>query len=118
MAGFNAVLDTKSFSGKRIIDDRHPAIVVTRAFKADNGTIPGGELVAIDANDLIVSYNPLGASPENDPVGICLQDVDTTAETLGNILVHGTAVRAALTTGGSAAADEDVALLEPSVFAF
>lgn len=118
MAGFNAVLDTKQFSDKRVLDDRHPAIVITRAFKANNGTIPAGELVAYDVNGDVVSFDPAGIAPVNDPVGVCVHDVDTAKVTIGGVVVHGTVVSAALTVKGADADADDIDLLAPAIFAF
>lgn len=112
---FNAVLGTQNFTEKQIIDGTHQGIIKSMALKADNGELVAGLLVAKDNNGDIVAYDPGGVSPVDTVVGVLVTKADTTKETNGRVLKHGTVVRAQLTVddGTPAAPDDaDIANLE------
>jgi len=112
MAKANGVLGRETITSKRIIDDRHPAVIRFKEFKEDNGIIKSGELVALDTNNDVVLYDPSGAAPEDTPVGVCVEDIDTAKETIGSVMVHGTVVKSSLTTKGLKSDDADINKLE------
>lgn len=111
--GINANLGTQTFIEKNILDPLHPAIIRTMDAKANNGTLVQGLIVAKDSNGDIVAYDPVGADPLNDPIGILIKGIDTTKDTLANVLRHGTVVKAEviLGDGSSDPADSDFDLL-------
>lgn len=53
----------------------------------------------------------------NKPVGVLTMKVDSTKETVGNVLKHGIAVKSSLLVGAAAPAATDLARLEPSIIA-
>lgn len=102
----NAVLGTQEFTDKPVIDRTHPAIVLGKKVKQASGTIERGSVVSKDASGLIVTFeDALGVA------GVLTETIDTTAEEVAAVLVHGTVVRANLQALGAAATDEQVALL-------
>ncbi|PLX66010.1 MAG: hypothetical protein C0602_12825 [Denitrovibrio sp.] len=112
MATVNGVVGQQTITGKTVIDDRHPALVRLKKFKADNGTIPAGEIVALDASGEIVSYDPASGGTEATPVGVCIRETDTAKDTIGSVLVHGAVVAKSLLTKGTASGSNDAAALE------
>ena len=104
--GHNAILGTQAFGDKPVIDRTHPAVIIGSKVKTNSGTIERGALVSRDASGLIVAFKAaLGVA------GVLTEAVDTSVEEVVPVLVHGTVVRAALTTLGAAATDEQVGLL-------
>ncbi|ADD68995.1 hypothetical protein Dacet_2233 [Denitrovibrio acetiphilus DSM 12809] len=112
MATVNGIIGHQTVTDKSVIDDRHPAVIRFKQFKADNGTIPAGEIVALDANGYVVSYDPASAATEATPVGVCIMDTDTSKDTIGNVVVHGTVIGKNLLTNGTASKPEETAALE------
>ncbi len=112
MATLNGVVGQQTITDKSVIDDRHPAVVRMKQFKADNGIIPGGEIVALDANGDIVSYDPASGTSEATPVGVCTADVDTAKDSIGGIIVHGTVIGKSLLTKGASASTGEISALE------
>lgn len=112
MATVNGVVGQQTITEKTIIDDRHPAVVRMKEFKADNGIIPAGEIVALDSDGKVVSYDPGSGSTEATPIGVCIYGIDTSKNTLGDVLVHGTVVGKSLLTLGSASVSAETAALE------
>lgn len=53
----NGKVDSGTFKQKRIVANGHPAVVRVKKFKADNGVIEAGTLLAKDGNDECVKYN-------------------------------------------------------------
>ena len=117
MATVNGVVGTQVVSGKTTVVGEHPAVIRTLPFKADNGTLEAGTIVAINATGTYEGYDPdaTEGSPLLTPVGVLTMAIDTTKDTVGNVLVHGTVVKASLLKLGSAAADADVIALETAV---
>ncbi len=85
-------LGSLSYTREPIYSNVHPPIILTMEALADNGTLPRGLWVAKDSNGKIVAYDPAGADPVNAPVGILVEDVDTTENTAAQVLVHGIVV--------------------------
>lgn len=112
MATVNGVIGKQTITEKSVIDDRHPAVIRMKQFKADNGIIPAGEIVAVDASGDIVSYDPASVTTEKTPVGVCAIETDTSKDTIGNVIVHGAVVRASLLTLSAASTSAEVAALE------
>lgn len=57
MPTFSANLGSQTFVDIQVVDATHPAIIQTRAVKADNGKLVAGLLLA-DASNGLVAYNP------------------------------------------------------------
>lgn len=112
MATVNGVVGQQTITEKTVIDDRHPAVVRLKQFKADNGVIPAGEIVALDANGDIVSYDPASGGTEATPVGVCTAETDTAKDSIGSVMVHGAAVSKSLLTKGAAASASEKTALE------
>lgn len=112
MATVNGVVGQQTITEKRIIDDRHPALVKMMSFKADNGVIPAGEILALDSNSDIVSYDPASGGSEATPAGVCTRETDTSKDTIAGVIVHGAVVKKALLTKGETAAADEIAALE------
>lgn len=112
MATVNGVVGQQTITGKTVIDDRHPAVVRLKQFKADNGVIPAGEIVAVDAGGDIVSYDPASGGSEAAPVGVCTAETDTAKDSIGSVLVDGAVVSKSLLTLGAASSAAEKAALE------
>jgi hypothetical protein len=115
MAKFDAVIDRQSMGSAGIIDGRHPAVVKVLEFRADNGTVEAGEILAFGADGLIDFYDSEAVSANATlavPTGINLFDVDTEKDSLGSVVLHGTVIRSALKNMGEKAEDADVQALE------
>lgn len=112
MATVNGVVGTQTISSKSVIDGRHPAVVRLMEFLADNGTIPAGEIIALNTEGTAQSYDPAGSSPLNIPVGVCTEDTDTSKDTAGNVMVHGAVLGSSLLVLGSEASASARAALE------
>lgn len=109
---FDAVLGKQTFSEKQVLDGTHPAVVVSMKVKTNQGELPGGTIVAKDANGEIVPYDPAGIVPVNEPVGVLVYTIDTAKETVAPVLRHGTVVRRALLVKGNAPSETDILKLE------
>lgn len=109
----NANLGTQTFIEKNIIDPLHPAIISPMDAKANNGDLVLGLIAAKDGNGDIVAYDPNGAPPLDAPVGVVVNAIDTTADTVVNVLRHGTVVKDALilTDGQADPAESDLEAL-------
>lgn len=109
----NANLGTQTFVEKNIIDPLHPAIITSMDAKANNGDLVLGLIVAKDGNGDIVAYDPNGAPPLDAPVGVLTSAIDTTEDTVANVLRHGTVVKTALilTDGQADPAESDIEAL-------
>lgn len=114
MATVNGIVGQQTITSKTVVDGRHPAIVRLMEFKADNGIIPAGEIIAIGADGEAVSYDPAGASPLNVPVGVCTEDTDTSVNTAGTVAVHGTVMGSSLLVKNAAASASAMTALENS----
>ncbi|MBI3584204.1 MAG: hypothetical protein HY096_09705 [Nitrospinae bacterium] len=109
---FDAKLGAQSFTEKQVVDATHPAVILTMKVKANQGELAVGLIVAKDGNGDIVSYDSAGASPLNTPVGVLTMKVDSTKETVGNVLRHGTTVKSSLLVGTAAPSASDLTKLE------
>lgn len=110
---YNAVLGTQNFtSAVQVIDYSHPPLVQAMKIKTDQGELSAGLIVAVDANGEVVPYNPAGQAPVNDPIGVLVYGIDTTKETVGNVLRHGVVVKASLKVGNNDPTNEDLKKLE------
>lgn len=112
MATLNGVVGQQTITDKTVIDSRHPAVIRIMQFKADNGIIPAGEIAALDSNGDVVSYDPASVTTEVTPIGVCTEDTDTSKDTAGRVIVHGTVVAASLLTQGSKSSAAEVEALE------
>ncbi len=108
---FNAKTNSVSLGSATIIDPTHPPIIKNGDIKANQGTLARGLVVALDADSKYVPYDPAGLAPLNAPKGILTEEVDTTKETAGPVLKHGTAVWANVLVGAGAPAAADIAKL-------
>lgn len=110
---FDAVLGKQEFKHvTQVIDFTHPPLVQAMKVKADQGELPAGLIVALDVNGEVVPYNPAEEAPVNDPIGVLVYGIDTTKETVGNVLRHGVVVKASLKVGNNAPTNEDLKKLE------
>lgn len=114
MATVNGIVGQQTISSKSVIDGRHPAVIRLMEFKADNGIIPAGEIIAVNADGKAVSYDPAGASPLNIPAGVCTEATDTSVNTAGSVAVHGTVMGSSLLVKGAAASASAMTALENS----
>ncbi|MBI4691706.1 MAG: head decoration protein [Nitrospirae bacterium] len=105
-------LGTQSFTEKQIVDATHPAVMQAMKVKADQGDLALGLLIAKNGNGDVVPYDPAGLPPLNVVVGVLTIKVDTTKETVGVVLRHGTVVKDSLLTGASASSADDIVKLE------
>jgi len=112
MATVDGIVGQETITQKTVIDGRHPAVVRNKKFKASNGVIPAGEIVAVDAGGDIVSYDPDSVTSEATPVGVCTYDIDTAKDSVGCIIVHGTVVSASLLTKGTPSLAAHITALE------
>ncbi len=116
MATVNGKVAIWTLEGKNTVVGEHPAVIRSLPFKADNGTLEAGTIVAINDADTCEGYDPNATegSPLLTPVGVLTMAIDTTTDTVGNVLVHGTVV-ASLLTLGEPSVDADVTALEAAV---
>lgn len=112
MAKFDGVIDRRDMGSAGIIDGRHPAVVKVMPFKADNGKIEAGEIVALNADGRADFYDAQDEGTLSVPVGVSIFTVDTGKDSLGSVLVHGTVIRSALKNGGAKAETAAVKALE------
>lgn len=112
MATVNGVIGQQTITDKRVIDDRHPAVIRFMQFKADNGIIEAGEILAFDANGDVVSCDPASGTTEATPIGVCSAQTDTSKDTAGGVIVHGTVVAESLLTLGVKAVTAEIDALE------
>ena len=110
MAGtINGNLGSTTFKKvEKVYSDIHPPVILTMEAKASQGTLARGTIVAKDANGLIVPYAPAATDTTATPVGVLTEDVDTTAETSVNVLVHGIVYDARLIVSGGSVAAADL----------
>ncbi|MEM1542874.1 MAG: hypothetical protein QXV82_09625 [Ignisphaera sp.] len=110
---YDAVLGKQEFkAATQVIDFSHPPIVQAMKVKANQGELSAGLIVALDANGEVVPYDSAGSSPVNEPVGILVYGIDTSKETVGNVLRHGVAVKASLKVGDNPPTANDLKALE------
>ena len=114
MATVNGIVGQQTITEKTVIDDRHPAVIRLKKFKPDNGIIPAGQIVALDAAGETVSFDPDSLGTEDTPVGVCTYEVDTAKDSIGSVMVHGAVVAASLLVKGAAATASEKAELEAS----
>jgi len=114
MAIVNGVVGQQTITEKSVIDERHPAIVRFKTFKADSGIIKAGEIIALDAGGDAVSFDPASGTSTATPIGVNAADIDTSKDTIGSVVVHGTVVAKSLLTQGSASTAGEIATLESS----
>ncbi|MGD9808880.1 MAG: hypothetical protein AB7E76_10715 [Deferribacterales bacterium] len=112
MATVNGVIGQQTITDKSVIDDRHPAVIRFMQFKADNGIIGAGEILALDSNGDVVSYDPASGGTEASPIGVCSSQTDTAKDTAGGVIIHGTVVGASLLTLGVKAVSAEIEALE------
>jgi len=112
MATVNGIIGQATITDKSIIDDRHPAVIRFMQFKADNGVIKAGEILALDANGDTVSYDPASGGTEATPIGVCSSETDTAKDTIGSVIVHGTVVGRSLLTLDAASTSDEISALE------
>jgi len=112
MATVNGVICQSTLTEKSVADGVHPIVTRSKQFKADNGTIEAGEILALDSNGDVVSYNPASGGPEVTPIGVCAMSIDTSKDTLGIVIVHGTVLRKSILALGAEAAAADITALE------
>jgi hypothetical protein len=115
MAGINGVLGTQTFTEKTVVSDNHPPVVRNMEALADNGTIEAGTILSKNADGKIISCDFTASDGTEIPAGVLVQTIDTSADTMALVLVHGTVVRAALMSAGEASADAQVSALESAL---
>ena len=93
-------------------EERHPAVVLSKAVKSGQGVLEKGTIVAVDSNGLVVPYNPSATDSTAEPVGVLVERVDTDKETVGNVLVHGVVYRERLVVAGGSVTADDLKKLE------
>jgi len=110
----NAVLNTSTYQEKQIIDKTHNPVLVGVKFKADNGTLERGLLVAtVTGSDEHEAYNPTAIDGTQNVKGVLCNTVDTAGEIkVATLLKHGTVVAENLHVNTSALSADDTAALE------
>ncbi len=109
MAKANAIIGTvQTTQPQSIFSSEHPPVYMTMSVKANQDTLNRGTVVAKDSNGDVVPYDPSGTAPVNTPVGILIEDVDTTKETTAVVGVHGVAIGSRCNVKGSALAAADI----------
>ena len=89
-------------------EERHPAVILAKPVKADQGVLEKGLIVALDANGKVVPYNPSAGGSTANPVGVLVERVDTSKETVGNVLVHGVVFRERLIVADAEVTEDDL----------
>jgi len=116
MADFNGTIASMQKVVHPIIDlIAHPPVLKDLDFEAAGPALTAGEILALDANDYAVSYDPDSLGPEVNIVGVLAEDVDPSGEISdinGKVLWHGAVKASALTVGGDPATATDIASLE------
>ena len=92
-------------------EERHPSVILSKSFKAGQGVLKRGTIVAVDSNNLVVPYNPSATDSTAEPVGVLVEGIDTDKETAGNVLVHGVVFRERLVVAGGTVSEGDLAKL-------
>jgi len=92
-------------------EERHPAVILSKAVKQGQGVLERGTIVAVDSNGLVVPYNPSATDSTAEPVGVLVERVDTSKETVGNVLVHGVVFRGRLVIAGGTVSEGDLTKL-------
>ena len=108
---YNAKLGTQTFKEITVIDYTHPPVVWDFPVATGQGELAPGTVVALNSAGAVVPYDPDGAAPENDPIGVLIMRVNTDDEDVAPVLIHGCAVRKHVTVGGNPISDADVAKL-------
>ncbi len=111
MAKTNAIIGVvQTDEPQAIFSSEHPPIYMTMPVKANQtgDILVAGTVVAKDAAGEVVPYDPAGTAPVNTPVGILIEDVDTTKETAAVVGVHGVAIKDRCNVKGSALASADI----------
>ncbi len=72
--------------GDRAQTNHHPAVSMAGSVKADNGVYPQGLIVKEDADGNLVPYT----GTADTPVAVIDEPIDTAADTVAMIVVHGT----------------------------
>jgi len=93
-------------------EERHPAVILSKSVKQGQGVLERGTIVAVDSNGLVVPYNPSATDSTAEPVGVLVERVDTSKETVGNVLVHGVVYRERLVVAGGSVTTDDLKKLE------
>ncbi len=100
--------------------EMHPPVILSMKVKADQGILEAGTIVGKDGDGLIVPYDPTATivvdsttgatapAPEATPIGVLVERVDTTKETVGNVLVHGIVFRERLIRVGADVSEDDL----------
>ena len=89
-------------------EERHPAVILSKSFKAGQGVIEKGTIVALGGDGNVVPYNPSASDSTAIPVGVLIERLDTDKETVGNVLVHGVVFRERLIVAGGSVTEEDL----------
>ena len=108
---YDAKLGTQTFRESTVIDHTHPPVVWDFPVATGQGELAPGTVVAFNAAGAVVPYDPNGAAPVNDPIGILTMRVDTDKEDVAPVLIHGCGVRKYVSVGGNPVDDETVAKL-------
>lgn len=108
---FKANLNSQTFKDVTVIDYTHPPVVCDLPVESGQGELEAGLVVAVNADGKVVPYDPAGASPVNDPVGILITRVDTDNEDIAPVLMHGCAVRKSVSVNGNPCDENTVSLL-------
>jgi hypothetical protein len=97
-----------------VASSTHPCVFKTYKAKAAQGTLPGGMLVALDADSKLVPYNRAGAAPLNVLKGVLSRPIDTTVDDAAIVIIHGTVNSSLLCYGaaGDLVTAADLAALE------
>ena len=103
---FDAKTMSMTLGGATILDATHPPIIKNRTIKANQGILARG-LVLAESVDGDVPYDPSGQTPP-PPIGILPVEVDTTKETVGPALRHGTVVWENVLVGSGAPDAADI----------
>ncbi len=80
--GHNAILGKQQFGDVQVVDRTHPAIIRGKAFRAGQGSLPRGKVVAKDMNGALAAYEPGLATAGTWGA--------TTAHVIGDILLPAT----------------------------
>jgi len=80
-------------TGNSILGGQHPPVVRRGAVLADQGELPAGCIIGRDGDGKIIP-----AAAAGDAVGVLIETLDTTTQTSGNYVPHGSVVEKNLKT--------------------
>ncbi len=107
----NAVQGKIELKATPIVHGAHPAVVVSTQFKASNGEIKAGAIIALNSSSEALLYERGGTSPINAIHGVLIEDVNTAKQTVGRVLIHGAVVSKKVLHKTSAATSADFTAL-------